>query len=314
MAPRPPTPADWLRLFGLTACWGTAFVLNELALGAYSPLEIVATRTVFGLLVLLAYLKLSGAALPRTRQDWVPMVVTAIFGVIVPFFLTVWAQTQLSSAVTAVLMAVMPLMVMSLAHVYVPGERLSRAKLLGFATGFVGVVLVISPERSADGNSVSLIGAIAVLAAALSYSGTSVYARLRSNQAPAAMATGMLVVAAAIAVPAALVEGQGTPIHLEPVALVAVALLGLFATGIASVLYFQVIAGPGPTFLSIVNYLVPGWGVILGVLALGEHLSGSAFAGLAIILAGIAISEFGHRWLTHRNTATDDATADCQSL
>ena len=66
--------------------------------------------------------------------------------------------------------------------------------------------------------------------------------------------------------------------------------------------------------LSIVNYLVPGWGVVLGVIALDERLSASAFAGLGIILAGIAISEFGHRWLIRRNSATEDAPADCQSL
>ena len=304
MAPSAPTPADWLRLFGLTACWGTAFLLNELALESYPPL----------LIVLLAYLRWVGVNLPRAPRDWTPMAVTAVFGVIVPFFLTVWAQTHLSSAITAVLMAVMPLMVMSLAHVFVPGERLSSAKLIGFGTGFVGVVLVMGPESPGDDGRFSLIASFAVLAAAFSYSGTSVYARLRSNQAPAAMATGMLIVAAAIAVPAALFEGPALPVRLDPVALAAVALLGLFATGVASVLYFQVVAGPGPTFLSIVNYLVPGWGVMLGVIALDERLSGSACAGLGIIQAGIAISEFGHRWLMRRDTATEDAPADYQSL
>jgi drug/metabolite transporter (DMT)-like permease len=288
--------------------------LNELALEAYSPLLIVATRIVFGMLVLFTYLRFSGASLPRAPREWLPMAVIAVFGVIVPFFLTVWAQTHLSSAITAVLMAVMPLMVMSLAHVFVPGERLSIAKVLGFGTGFIGVVLVVGPDSPGDDSRFSLIASFAVLTAALSYSGTSVYARLRSNQAPAAMATGMLIVAAAIAVPAALVEGQALPVQLSPVALTAVALLGLFATGLASVLYFQVVSGPGPTFLSIVNYLVPGWGVVLGVIVLDEQLSSSAFAGLGIILAGIALSEFGHRWLARRSTVAAAAPADCQSL
>ncbi len=314
MAPRPPTGADWLRLFGLTACWGTAFLLNELALEAYSPWLIVATRIVLGTIVLFAYLKYAGVDLPRTALEWIPMAVTALFGIIVPFFLTVWAQTHLSSAITAVLMAVMPLMVMSLAHVFVPGERLSAAKLLGFATGFVGVVLVMGPDSPGDEGRFSLVASLAVLAAALSYSGTSVYARLRSNREPAAMATGMLIVAAAIAVPAALTEGRTVTLRVDPVALSAIALLGVFATGIASVLYFQVVSGPGPTFLSIVNYLVPGWGVVLGVVVLDEQLSGSAFAGLGIILAGIAISEFGHRWLSRRDIGNQQAHPDCQSL
>ena len=128
------------------------------------------------------------------------------------------------------------------------------------------------------------------------------------------MATGMLIVAAAIAVPAALTEGRTVTLRVDPVALSAIALLGVFATGIASVLYFQVVSGPGPTFLSIVNYLVPGWGVVLGVVVLDEQLSGSAFAGLGIILAGIAISEFGHRWLSRRDIGNQQAHPDCQSL
>lgn len=311
MAPSPPRPADWLRLLGLTACWGTAFLLNELALKAYSPLVIVSARIVFGMLVLFTYLRFSGVSLPRAAREWIPMAVIAVFGVIVPFFLTVWAQTHLSSAITAVLMAVMPLMVMSLAHVFVPGERLSIAKVLGFGTGFLGVLLVIGPDSPADDNRFSLIASFAVLAAALSYSGTSVYARLSSNQAPAAMATGMLIIAAAIAVPAALFEGPALPVQLDPVALTAVALLGLFATGLASVLYFQVVSGPGPTFLSLVNYLVPGWGVVLGVIVLEERLSSSAFAGLGIILAGIALSEFGHRRLVRRDAGAKAVPADC---
>ena len=314
MAPRAATPADWLRLFGLTACWGTAFLMNELALEAYPPVWIVASRIVFGTLVLATYLRLAGVQLPRTPKDWIPMAVTAVFGVIVPFFLTVWAQTHLSSAITAVLMAVMPLMVMSLAHIFVPGERLSAAKIAGFGTGFLGVVLVMGPESPGSDGGFSLIASLAVLTAALSYSGTSVYARLHSNQAPAAMATGMLIIAAAIAVPAALIEGQDLALRIDPVALAAIALLGLFATGIASVLYFQVLSGPGPSFLSIVNYLVPGWGVVLGVLVLGERMSASAFVGLGVILAGIAVSEFGHRWLLRQDIATRETAADCQSL
>ena len=309
MAPRPPTPADWFRLLGLTACWGTAFLLNELALADFEPWQIVAARICLGAVVLAVYLRAIGTRLPRSPGSWVPMVVTAIFGIIVPFFLTLWAQTQLDSAVTAVLMAIMPLMVVSLAHVFVPGERLTAAKLLGFAAGFVGVVLVMAPGTS-GASKIPLAASLAVLGAALSYSATSVYARLRSTSAPAAMAAGMLLVAALIAVPAAIAEGSGLPADVGGAAIAAVFLLGVFATGIASVLYFQVVAGPGPSFLSIVNYLVPAWGVLLGVLVLGERLSGRALAGLGVILLGIAISEFGGRLFSRQKAGVTGTPAD----
>lgn len=309
MPPRAPTRADWLRLLGLTACWGTAFLLNELALAAFDPWLIVAARIVFGAAVLVTYLRATGVTLPRDASAWIPMGITAIFGVLLPFFLTLQAQTHLDSSVTAVLMAIMPLMVITLAHAFVPGERLTIARLLGFASGFVGVVLVVSSGTS--GASGMPIGAsLAVLGAAFSYSATSVYARLHSTALPAAMATGMLLIATTIAVPAAMLEYGGLPSDPGLAAIIAVVLLGIFATGFASVLYFQVLAGPGPSFLSIVNYLVPAWAVVLGVLVLGEQLTGRVLAGLGTILLGIAISEFGGRLPALRRTGTRGRPVD----
>ena len=71
--------------------------------------------------------------------------------------------------------------------------------------------------------------------------------------------------------------------------------LGLLATGFAALLYFRLVQGPGPTFLSFVNYLVPAWAVIAGAVFLDESLSLTVFVGLAMILAGIGFSEFGPR-------------------
>ena len=128
------------------------------------------------------------------------------------------------------------------------------------------------------------------------------------------MAAGMLLVAAVIAVPVATLAGLPAGLDLSFPALASVAVLGIFATGLASVLYFEVISGPGPTFLSLVNYMVPAWGVLLGVLVLGEKLTYWAFAGLGLVLCGIAISEFGHRWQLARATAEPRSQPKTRSL
>jgi drug/metabolite transporter (DMT)-like permease len=314
MAPRAPTAGDWLRLFGLTACWGSAFLFNEVALAGLPPPFIVAGRIVLGGLLLYIYARASGTAMPQALADWTPIAVIALFGVIVPFFLTVWAQVHLPSATTAVLMSVMPLFVMILAHVFVPGERLSAAKLGGFIVGFSGVVLVIGPQAATGADAMTAIASLAALGAAFSYSATSIYSRLNARAEPLAMAAGMLLVAAVIAVPAAAVRGVPAGLELTLPALASVAVLGVFATGLASVLYFEVISGPGPTFLSLVNYMVPAWGVLLGVFVLGEQLTPWAFAGLGLVLCGIAISEFGHRWQLARRAAQTPSHAGPPSL
>ena len=206
----------------------------------------------------------------------------------------------------------MPLIVMTLAHFFVPGERLSIAKLAGFAVGFSGIVLIIGPTPGIPAGSGELLASLAVLGAALSYSGTSVYARLRSSADPIAMAAGMLLVGTVFTAPflATAAPAPNAPV----VAIASIAVLGLFATGIASVLYFNVVAGPGPSFLSLVNYMVPAWGVLLGVIVLGESVSPGAIAGLGLILGGIATSEFGHRWLVRRALRNGPAQSGLSSV
>ena len=78
-------------------------------------------------------------------------------------------------------------------------------------------------------------------------------------------------------------------------AAVSVGILGLLATGFATILLFRLIQGPGPAFLSLVNYMVPAWAVLAGTALLDETISESVMVGLALILAGIAFSEFGAR-------------------
>ena len=94
--------------------------------------------------------------------------------------------------------------------------------------------------------------------------------------------------------PAAFIE---LPDTLMPgtLAVVSLGILGLLATGFATILYFRLIQGPGPAFLSLVNYLVPAWAVVAGTMLLGESVSNTVMIGLALILAGIAFSEFGGR-------------------
>ena len=110
----------------------------------------------------------------------------------------------------------------------------------------------------------------------------------------------MLIVASVMAAPAAMIDLPATAVpSLASVA--ALLVLGFLATGFATLLYFRLVQGPGPTFLSFVNYLVPAWAIIAGAVFLDESLSTSIFVGLALILSGIGLSEFGPRLLGRIN-------------
>ena len=293
--PRAPHSGDWLSLLVLTLLWGSAFLLNELALASFSPSVIVAGRIMIATLLVYGYLRLTGETLPGPGRAWLPMLVLAVFGNVLPFHLIAWAQLHIESSLAGILMAVMPLFVLTLAHFFVPGARLTSYRVAGFVVGFTGVIVVIGPEfpQGFVGNA-ALLGAIAALGAALSYSISAIYARRLGAGDPVKRAAGMLLVASMLSAPLALVDFSvvAPPSVASAAALIA---LGLLATGFATLLYFRLIEGPGPTFLSFVNYLVPAWAVIAGAVFLDESLSPPVFLGLALILAGIGFSELGSR-------------------
>ncbi|MFW2403615.1 MAG: DMT family transporter [Gammaproteobacteria bacterium] len=293
--PRAPHAGDWISLFALTALWGTAFLMNEVALASFAPSVLVAGRIIIAAAVVVGYLRITGDSLPPPGRAWWPMVVLALFGNVLPFHLVAWSQQHIDSSLAGVLMAVMPLFVLTLAHFFVPGARLTPYRAVGFVIGFTGVVVIIGPDfaNGFDGN-VAFWGAIAVLGAALSYSISTIYARRLGAGDPVRRSAGMLIVASLMSLPAAAVDipGINTPSIGSAVAL---GILGLLATGFATLLYFRLVQGPGPTFLSLVNYVVPAWAVVAGAVFLDESLSLSVFLGMALILCGIALSEIGPR-------------------
>ena len=295
--PRAPHTGDWAALLVLTALWGSAFMLNEVALAAFPPAVLAAGRIVIAAALVCGYLRLSGKSLPRPGRSWLPMAVLAVFGNVLPFHLVAWGQQYIDSSLAGVLMAVMPLFVLTLAHFFVPGARLTPSRVIGFPIGFAGVVIVIGPDFvGGTGGNLALWGALAVLGAALSYSASTVYARRLGTGDPVRRAAGMFIVASLLSLPMA-APGFSSVTAPGTAAVVALGVLGLLSTGFAALLYFRLVQGPGPTFLSFVNYLVPAWAVVTGAVFLDETLTLPTFLGLGLILAGIAVSELGGRFV-----------------
>jgi drug/metabolite transporter (DMT)-like permease len=294
--PRKPDSRDWFTLFALTIFWGTAFLFNELALRSFPPAVLVALRTTIALSLLLVALRLSGSRLPPPGRRWAQIGVVAALGTVIPFNLVAWAQQHIDSSLAAVLMAIMPLYVITLAHYFVPGQRLNAFRAIGFVLGFIGVVIVIGPDLNGlQASNLELWAMLATLAAAFSYAAGSVVARRIGEQDPLSLSSGTLLVSALFTGAFAVPDLGGVTWPAAPESLAAIAVLGMFATALSTVLFFKLVQGPGPAFLSIVNYLVPAWAVLVGAVILNEPLSAVVLGGLALILAGIAVSEAGQR-------------------
>jgi len=298
-------PAEWALLCTLVVLWGSSFMLVRVSLEAFTPLAVTAGRLLIGAGVLALVLAALRRRVSRQPRHWLFFLAMALLGNVAPFFLIAWGQMAIPSGLTGILMAVMPLTVLLMAHFLVAGERLTRRRLAGFALGFLGVVVLTGPDARAVlvGREASFISQLAVLGAALCYGVAAIVARRGPVLHPVVVAAPVLAIAGILAGMLLLAAGAGGesgavamhgPVERWPAA--AMLALGALSTGLATVVYFTLIARAGPTFLSLINYLIPVWAVVLGAVALDERLPPRAFVALALILAGVVLA----RWQSGR--------------
>lgn len=190
-------------------------------------------------------------------------------------------------------MAAVPLLVLPLSHLFVPGEQMRLRRLIGFVMGTIGVIVLIGPGALAStGADFEGLAKLACVGAAGCYAVGAIFTRLAPEVNRMALAAAVLLVAAVIFTPYALAV-EGWPDMPRGHSLWALIYLGLLPTGVAQILLVQVIREAGPVFMSLVNYQVPIWSVVFGAVILSEALPPSLFLGLALILSGVALSQLG---------------------
>lgn len=299
--PREAAASDWLLVILLGIIWGTSFLSIAVALEGYGPITVAAGRIVLAATALTLAAHLTGQGLPSLRDApgqriWVFACGLALFANALPFFLLAWGQQYVTSSFAGISMATVPLFVLALAHVFVPGERLTTLRLVGFVFGLSGVVLLLGGDAFA-GNEPEFVGLarLACIAAAAGYAIGSIITRRAPPVSLVSFGAAALLAASAMIVPLALViegvPGISTAGHLSTWALI---YLGLVPTGLATVILVRVVRSAGPGFLSQVNYHVPIWATIFGVALLGETLPPQFLFALAAILAGVALSRLRH--------------------
>lgn len=276
----------------LTVLWGSAYAFIKHAVDYLPPAALILVRISGAAVLLTAWAVLRGRRMPALNDKrWLWFAGLGLFGNTLPFFLISWGQQTLDSALTGILVAVMPLITIALAHPLVPGERMTLQKSLGFLIGFVGVIILLGPAALEGLGGPTLVSQLAVLGAAACYSINAILARLLPETSPSVSGAGMLIMASILALPFGLYELMQVDV-VPASAWGAVAWLAIAPTAIASVMLMHVARTAGPGFLAIVNYLTPIAAVITGVI-IGETIGWSVLLALAIILSGV--------WLSRRN-------------
>jgi drug/metabolite transporter (DMT)-like permease len=284
-------------LAALVAMWGSAFLFTKVAVSALPPETVVAGRLAIAAAGLTALLFALGKRLPGGRRPWLFFLALAVSGNALPFWLISWGQQRIDSGLAGILMAIMPLTTLVLAHFFVAGERLSPVRLAGFLLGFAGIVTLVGPEAliELEVGGTALLSELAVLGGAVCYAVNTIVARRRPASDPLAAGAGVTILASALMVPLALAGGPPASAAVPASAALAVVVLGVVSTALATVVYFKLVSAAGPTFVSLINYLIPLWAVVAGMVFLGETPEWRALGALAVILSGIALSELGRR-------------------
>ena len=290
------TGASWAMVGLLGVTWGGTFLVTELALVGITPFWLAASRIVLGAAVMLVIWAAYGGMLFRGPVGPGAIANLLASGAItsaIPFTLLAWGQQYVTSSFAGVAMAAVALMVLPLAHLLLPGEQMTWRRTLGFVIGFAGVFTLIGGQFfDSTGASREGAGQLACLGAAFCYGFSSVLMRRLPDVDPLGLATILLCIGAVLIVPVAWAQ-EGPPPLPDTGTLYTIAFLGLVPTAAANLLRVTVIRTAGPVFLSLTNYQVPVWSVIFGALFLGEALPPSLLLAMALILVGVALSQWG---------------------
>ncbi|MEP4037804.1 DMT family transporter [Pseudophaeobacter sp.] len=283
----------WLMVSTLGFVWGGTFPLIKLALEGITPFWLAAGRIGFAAALLCVIWAWRGFKLFKGETSWPAVLIIGIFSTALPFMLINWGQQHVSAGFTGLSMAAIPLMVLPLAHVFIPGEQMVLRRVFGFVIGFIGVAILIGGKAFEGSSSeLELRGRLACLSAAGCYAMSSILTRRLPPVDPVGLAAVLLVIGTVIILPVAWTV-EGPPVMPEGQTLAVIALLGLIPTAAANLLRVIVVREAGPTFMTLTNYQVPVWAVLLGAVFLGEALPASMLWAMALILSGLCISQWG---------------------
>jgi drug/metabolite transporter (DMT)-like permease len=276
--------ADALRLAALAAIWGAAFIFIRVAAPVLGPLWTTEVRLLIGAAALFLWFSFARVQL-EWRRHFRFYALIGVLGTAIPLTLFSYAGMSLGGSTMAILNTTAPMFVLVIGAA-LGWERMSAGRVAGVVLGAIGVWLV-TPEGKADG-ALPILAVVACLFASLGYAVASLLVRRWGRGVPSAgMALGAQVFAAATILPFVPLWPPMAPV--SPLVVANVAALGILGSGVAYVLFFRLVADVGAASAQTVSLLIPAFGLLWGMLFLGESLGLVGLAGAGLIVLGTVL-------------------------
>jgi drug/metabolite transporter (DMT)-like permease len=282
-----------VKLFLLSAVWGSMFLLVKYALTAFSPMEVAFFQAAIGAIGLFVIVNIEGGAVRAKLSDILhrpgPALLLGLLAIVAPFTLITLGEMVVPSGLSGVLASMAPIFIALFAPVLDRQVEINRRQAGGLVVGVFGVALVVGAHLI--GSLGQFLGALALLGAAASGALSSFVIALqyKDKGVPASTTSFFaLSVGALLTLPLAIITAPHELPSMQ--AVLAVIALGLGCTALGYMLYYSLIDHIGGERAALANYLTPAFALFYGVLLLGERLTIAAIIGLALIVLGAEIT------------------------
>ncbi len=279
----------WVLFAAMSVIWGTPYLLIKIAVGGVPVSVLVLARVVIGVAVLLP-VALRRGQITALRRVWPWVVLFAFVEIIFPWFVLAQAERSISSSLTGLLVASVPIIVALLSLLVGGSDRLSGVRWAGLLVGLGGVALLAGPNlfgAHATGAVAKSVGE--VLFVALCYAiGPLIASRKLDGVPPVAMTAVCLSLAAVVYAPLAALDWPSSVPSAKVLA--SIAGLAVICTAVAFLIFFRLIAEVGPARASVITYINPAIAVSLGVAVLGERVTLTMLLAFGTILVGSVLA------------------------
>jgi drug/metabolite transporter (DMT)-like permease len=291
---------EWGAFALLGLIWGSSFLWIKIAVQDTGPFTLVAFRLLFGLIGLLIVMAVQRQPISRNPRVLLAFLFMGVFNTAVPFTLISWGETRIDSGLAAILNSTTPLFTIIIAHFWLRDEKITLPRILGLIVGFVGVVILVSRDLNLDGTQINIAGQLAIILASISYAAAATFSRRHLRGQPPILQSTMVVLIADAVMWAALPVVHNVAPELDmpmklpslPITWFAIVWLGLLGSCAAYLLFFYLVNTWGPTRTTLVTYVFPVIGLILGVLFLNEVADWRLIIGSVLVVAGIGVVNF----------------------
>ena len=284
--------SNWFLLILLSAIWGGAFTLNKMALDSFTPEVIVAGRLISGsvFLVALIYFLYKRFSINLAQVNY--YLFMSLVGIVIPFIAIITGQKNIDSAMAGILMATMPISTILLSHLFLDDEKMNKQKFIGFVISFLGVFILIYRDDLFIDNSISetFESQLLVILGATLYAFAAIYGKKYKITDPLSASTGTILFATFFMTIYLIFIDQSKPSYSNLLLDMNILLLGVLCTAIATVIYFQILQSEGASFISMMNFLIPLWAILFGIIILNDQFSWNYILGLLVILFGIKLA------------------------